>query len=50
MNGVSRNRTYKRHDKCNKDRSSETFPKNKSAEMTKSLLFAQQTNGVPLSF
>ena len=29
---------------------SETFPRNKSAEMTNAILFAQQTNGVPLNF
>lgn len=29
---------------------SETFPRNKSAEMTNAILFVQQTNGVPLNF
>lgn len=29
---------------------SETFPRNNAIEMTKSLLFSQQTNGIPLEF
>lgn len=29
---------------------SETFPRNKSAEMTNAILFAQQTSGIPLGF